>query len=143
MGKINFKARHQARRVALQALFQWHFAGGDAANITTQYLNNTTDDKLDKKYFKELVEQVITHCQALDQKLLHHTERAMADHNPVELAILRMGAYEIIHRPDVPSRVVLNETIELAKQYGAQDSYKYINGVLDKLAHRLRVDVDE
>jgi N utilization substance protein B len=87
--------------------------------------------------------QVTTHHQALDQKLLHHTERAMADHNPVELAVLRIGAYEIIHRPDVPSRVVINEAIELAKQYGAQDSYKYINGVLDKLAHRLRIDVDE
>jgi transcription antitermination protein NusB len=143
MEKVNFKARQKARRYALQALFQWHFVGGDVAVITQEYLAQAQNEKIDTEYFHELVREVTTHHQALDQKLLYYTGRVIAAHNPVELAVLRLGAYELIHRPDVPSRVVLNEAIELTKKYGTQDGYKYVNGVLDKLAHRLRKDVTD
>lgn len=142
MTNVDFKARHNARRVALQALFQWYFSGGDVQQIAQQYFT-VSKASIDKEYFEELLFQVTTHHQQLDQQLSNYTEREITDHSPVELALLRIAAYELIHRHDVPSRVILNEAIELAKQYGAQDSYKYINGVLDKLALNLREDINE
>lgn len=141
MAKVNFKARQKARRYAVQALFQWHFADGTVDEIIEDYLAQIRDTKIDIDYFCEIVREVITHHADLDEQLRPHAERAIEAHNPVELAVLRLGAYELIHRPDVPARVILNEAIELNKTYGTQDGYRYVNGVLDKLAHQVRSNV--
>ncbi len=95
-------------------------------------------DKTDIDYFKELLQGIPAHCVNLDQHLQPLLDRPADELDPIELAILRIGAYELMQRPDIPYRVAINEGVELAKAFGAADGHKYVNGVLDKLARQLR-----
>jgi len=131
-------ARRKARRFALQALYQWQLSGNDLADIEVQFRRDNDMKKVDRDYFHALLHEVPAHVDALDEALQPALDRKVTELSQVEKVILRIGAYELIHRLDVPYRVVLNEGIELAKLFGADDSFKYVNGVLDKLARKFR-----
>jgi N utilization substance protein B len=136
--KFNPYARRKARRLALQALYQWEHTKQAPSEIIAQFLCDQEAIKADLDYFAEIVKQVIEHQERLDQDLLVCLDRTLPELDPIELTILRMSSYELLYRSEIPYKVVLNEAIELAKLFGATDGHKYVNGVLDRLAHRAR-----
>lgn len=133
-------ARRKARRFALQALYQWQLSQNDLADIEVQFLTDNDMKKVDRQYFHDLLHGVPARLGELDAALQPALDRPLAEVSQVEKAILRIGAFELLARPDVPWRVIINEGIELAKVFGADDSFKYVNGVLDKVARRLRTE---
>ncbi len=139
MNKISPKARHQARRFAVQALYQWEISQLAIEEIVLQFLTFDDIRRADQDYFKRLVLGTVESLESIDAQLQPHLDRKVSEVSLVELAILRLGAFELLYCPELPYRVALNEAIELGKVYGALDSYKYANGVLDKLAKQVRV----
>lgn len=135
-GKI--AARRQARSLAMQALYSWHIAGQPLNEIEAQFRVDNDFSTVDGAYFHEILHGVPRLKTEIDDAFLPCLDRALAEVDPVELAILRLSTYELMQRVDVPYRVVINEGIELAKVFGATDGHKFVNGVLDKLAPRLR-----
>lgn len=131
-------ARHKARHMALQALYQWHVSKASANEIEAQFLVDQDMSKVDKAYFHELLHQVPERREELDATLTTYLDRPLKDLTPVELAILRLCTYELQHRIDVPYRVVINEGVNLAKAFGATEGHRYVNGVLDKVSRALR-----
>ena len=138
MSQSSPSARRKARRFTLQALYQWQLAGAAVSDIEAQFLANQDFAKVDREYFHDLLHGVLGPVKALDELLTPYLDRRVEELSQVEKAILRLGAFELKERQDVPYRVVINEGIELAKVFGAEDSFKYVNGVLDKLARQLR-----
>lgn len=136
--KMSPAARRKARYFALQALYQWQLSGNDLADIEVQYLTDNDMKRVDTPYFRELLHGVPQHLDTLDEKMADILDRPLKELDPIELAVLRIGIYELTYRPDVPYRVVINEALELAKLFGAEDGYKYVNGILDKVAQQLR-----
>ncbi len=127
-------ARRRSREFALQGLYQWQLAGTDAATIEQQMSAAQGFDKTDRSYFSALLAGAIREAQQLEQSLQPYLDRKCAELSPIERAILLIAAYELENQLDVPYRVVINEAVELAKSYGGTDGFKYVNGVLDKLA---------
>ncbi len=128
------RLRGRGRRRAVQALYQWQIAGQDLIDIEAQFRDQMEWDGEDWEFFVALLHEVPKATDRLDELLAPRLDRAVAALDPVERAILRIGTYELIERLDVPYRVVINEAVELAKQFGAEQSHKYVNGVLDKIA---------
>lgn len=133
-------ARRKARRFALQAIYQWQLSHNDIADIELQFLTDNDMKKVDRTYFGELLHGIPARLPELDAALQPALDRPLAEVSQVEKAILRIAAFELLARLDVPWRVIINEGIELAKVFGADDSFKYVNGVLDKVARRLRTE---
>jgi N utilization substance protein B len=132
------RARSLARQRALQALYQWQMTGQDLADIDKQFMEEQDMQKVEKKYFHELLHQIPTCLSELDALSGEVLDRGIEQVDPVERAILRIGIYELKHRIDIPYRVVINEAVELAKIFGAEQGHKYINGILDKVAQKVR-----
>ncbi|MEC9483881.1 MAG: transcription antitermination factor NusB [Halomonas sp.] len=145
------QARHAARELAVQGLYQWQMTGKPVATLEAEFRSQVADEDLevhenwikvmeiaDLALFHELLHNVVREREALDARIAPLLDRRLDDLDPIELAILRLGAYELAMRPEVPYRVVINEGVELAKSFGATDGHKYVNGILDKLAGRLR-----
>jgi len=130
--------RHKARHYAMQALYQWHMAAAPVSQIEAEFRADYDFSHVDLEYFQALLHGVpasVTELEAAFEPLL---DRKLDDLGPVERSLLRMGTWELLHRIDVPWKVVINEAVSLAKKFGATDSHKYINGVLDKVARQLR-----
>ncbi|MFY9178730.1 MAG: transcription antitermination factor NusB [Venatoribacter sp.] len=138
MSKATPAARRKARHYAVQALYQWQLAGANVAQIEAEFRADNDMSKVDVEYFHALLHGVPTEKSVIDDKITPLLDRRIDEMTPVELAIVRIGAYEMLHRIDVPYKVVINEAIELTKTFGATDGHKFINGVLDKLAQRER-----
>ena len=137
--KASPAARRKARHFAVQALYQWQLAGADLAQIEAEFRTDNDMCKVDMEYFHDILHGVPRDKSLLDEKVSPLlVDRRLDEMTPVELAIVRLGAYEMMRRIDVPYKVVINEAIELAKTFGATDGHKFINGVLDKLAQRER-----
>jgi len=132
------QARSLARRSAVQALYQWQLTGLDLSEIERQFVEEHGLGKAEVSYFEELLHSVPAKLDVIDAALGEFVDRAIADIDPVERAILRIGCYELMFRPDVPYRVALNEGINLAKSFGSAQGHKYVNGILDKIAHKHR-----
>ena len=132
------QARTNARKAAVQALYQWQMTGQSLIEIERQFLEEERLKDAQKSYFNELFHGVPKNLEAIDQVLSEFVDRPVDMIDPVERAILRMGVYELLHRLDMPYRVVLNEGINLAKYFGADGSHKYVNGILDKVAQQKR-----
>ncbi len=130
--------RHNARKAAVQALYQWDLTAQAADQIQPQFEKIHDMQNVDKKYLREITDKVPTNVVELDAAISLHLDRDFEKLDPVERAILRLGAYELSYRGDVPTKVVLNEMVEIAKVFGADHSYKFINGVMDKMAAVLR-----
>ena len=131
-------ARHNARRYALQAMYQWQLAGTPITDLETEFLNYHIDKKVDIDYFKELIHGIPKHQTELDAEMLPFLGRTVNEIDPVELAVLRLAIYELTKRPDVPYRVIINEALELAKQFGSIEGHKFVNGILDRIAKKNR-----
>ncbi|MBZ2190205.1 transcription antitermination factor NusB [Alcanivorax sp. JB21] len=131
-------ARRKARRFALQALYQWQLAGHALSEIEAQFRAQNDMKKVDMAYFHELLHGVPAQLEELDALFAPALDRKVQELSQIEKVILRLGTFELLTRPDVPYRVVISEGIELAKLFGAEDSFKYVNGVLDKVARKCR-----
>lgn len=127
-----------ARQSAAQALYQWQVGGQDLTEIERQFQEERDLGRADVAYFRELLFGVPAHAAEIDTALAAFTDRKVAEIDPVERAILRLGCYELLFRLDVPCRVAINESINLAKRFGAVDSHKYVNSILDKVARQRR-----
>jgi N utilization substance protein B len=132
------KKRSQSRRHALQALYQWQMAGQDLTDISNQFLEEQDINKFEIPYFQDLLHGVPTHLSELDALLKPALDRAIESVDPVERAVLRLGAYELSYHLEIPYRVVINEAVELAKVFGAEQGHKFVNGVLDRVAKQVR-----
>jgi len=136
--KNTAKSRRWARRFGLQALYQWSVSGQAISEIELQFLQDPNVDKVDLIYFKEILHGVPQQLNNIEIYLKRYIDRSLGEIDPVELAILRIAIFELLTRPDVPYRVVLNEALELGKAFGATDGYKFVNGILDKVAREVR-----
>lgn len=136
--KNSFKAKQRARRFAMQAIYQWHLTHEKFSVIQAKFLDQEEMVSVDTAYFILLVQGVLRDQVSLDNHLQPCLDRSLKELDLVELAILRLGAYELLECVEVPYKVVLDESIELAKIFGATDSYKYVNGILHSLAKKNR-----
>ncbi len=132
------KKRSKSRSLATQAIYQWQVAGANVGEIIEGFLTEHQNSSFQVEYFRDLVSGVPGQLDVLDKDLQPLLDRPVEEVDLVERAILRLGAYELLKHPEVPYRVVINEWVELAKTFGADKGHRYINGVLDKLAHELR-----
>ena len=132
------QVRTNARKAAVQALYQWQMTGQSLVEIERQFVEDERLKNVQKSYFTELFYGVPKNLGAIDEALNEFVDRPVDMVDPVERAILRIGAYELLYRLDMPYRVILNEGINLAKYFGADGSHKYVNGILDKLAQKNR-----
>lgn len=132
------RARSVSRKLAMQALYQWQINSQPWQDLHQQYLESEDMERADREYFRELVERISAQREELDAAIAPSVDRPVKDLDPVEHAILLLGAYELKARPDVPYRVVINEGVELARKFGGTGGHKFVNAVLDRLAGRLR-----
>jgi N utilization substance protein B len=130
--------RRRSREFALQGLYQWQLAKSDPAAIMRQLSEAKGFDKIDADYFKTLLEGTIAAAPELEKAIAPYLDREYARLSPVERGVLLLAGYELSHQPEVPYRAVINEAVELAKSFGGTDGHKFVNGVLDKLAAKLR-----
>ena len=132
-------ARRQARRLGMQALYQWLLANTELNDIEKQFKEQEEMKRADPEYFRELLRKIPEHHEQLSGLLTVHTSRSIDEIDPVELSILFIALYELKYRLDIPFKVVINEAVTLTKKFGAEDGHKYVNGILDKAARELRV----
>ncbi len=132
------RARSIARKLAMQALYQWQMTSHDANDLTKQFIESAEFAGADREYFEEIVRGCIKQKQAIDVAIAPFIDRPLDQLDPVETAILMMGMFELKSRVDVPYRVVINEAVDLAKRFGATDAHKYVNAVLDRAAKDIR-----
>lgn len=130
--------RQLARQRAVQALYSWQLTDGDPGDIDAEFRIENDMQGVDVDYFRELLREIPRQREELDGYILPLLPRPLDEVDPVELAILRLGAYELKARLDVPWRVAINEGVELAKLFGAEQGHRFVNGVLDGLARELR-----
>lgn len=116
----------------MQALYQWELTGQVGAGIEDSFLNDWGLEGVDQEYFKQLVQGILKYTAELDRVLEKCVDRDLASVDPIERTVLRIGTYELQFHPEIPARVVLNEAIELARVFGAEEGYRFVNGVLDR-----------
>ncbi len=133
-----FEPRRRARRRALQALYQWQLNDDSATAIISQFVEEQNFEGVDQNYFETLVREVVAHRGELDEAVAPFLKRADAGIDQMERVVLRLGACELIHHPETPYRVVIDEAVELAHRFGAEKAHTFINGVLDRLADKTR-----
>lgn len=131
--------RRRARALALQALYHRHFSKSPINDIEAEFMVDNDMSKVDSAFFRDLIRGVHREQAELDRLIEPFLDRSLAEVDPIELAIVRLGAYELKNRIDVPYRVVINEGIELAKRFGGTEGHKFVNSLLDKLSQRLRL----
>ena len=131
-------SRHGARRLLLQALYQEQIAGHDVAELIEQFSVRDEFATVDSDYFCTVLKDVLSRTVELDELIDGFLDRPIRQLDPVEHALLWLGASELLSQADVPVNVIINEAVELAKEFGAQDSYRYINAVLDKASKSMR-----
>jgi len=131
-------ARKKARHMLVQALYQWQLSGTSINAIEAQYMAEKGMAKADSDFFRELLHEIPAKLDELDAAYREFLDRDPGALDPISLAVLRIGVYELLHRVDVPYRVVINESVNLAKTFGPTDAYKYINGIVDRVAARAR-----
>jgi transcription antitermination protein NusB len=132
------RARSMARKLAMQALYQWQLTGQSAAEIKQQFLESEDSAGADLEHFAELLTGCIEQHAAINTALAPFLDRPLEQLDPVEAAILMIGIFELRARLDIPYRVVINEAVDLGKRFGATDAHKYVNAVLDRAARELR-----
>ena len=128
-------ARRQAREIALQALYAWQLSGSDPMEQARSFEGF---DKIDAAFVEGILRGVLQGTRDLEKLIVPHLDRDLARLSPVERAILYIGAFELASHPETPFKVVLNEAVELGKSFGAAEGYRFVNGVLEKIAAALR-----
>lgn len=131
-------ARRWSRELALQSLYEWRIGGADAAQLEAHFYELEGHKQADHALFLTLIRGVLQEHPQLAEHLSDHLDRPFSELSPIEALLLLIAVYEFAHCPETPYRVVINEAIELAKVYGGTDGHRYVNGVLDKVALKLR-----
>lgn len=135
---VDLAARSRARRRAVQALYAWQVGGNRMTSVIEEFRHEQDMEIADLDYFEASLRGVEAHLDELDTGLRVHLDREVAQVDPIERAVLRLAAYELRYRIDVPYRVVINEAIEVSKRFGSDQGHTYVNGVLDRLAAQWR-----
>ncbi|MFT6624660.1 MAG: N utilization substance protein B [Cycloclasticus sp.] len=130
--------KSSARQVALQALYQWQVTEQGLSGLCQQYENDLEMPKFHKAYFQLLLRGTIDKLSELDLAISEFTSRDFEKIDPIEKAVLRLGTYELLFKPEVPYRVIINESVNLAKNFGSEKSHAYVNSIMDKLAQKNR-----
>ena len=130
--------RRKARHFGLQALYQWTLSGASAADIEAEFRIDNDFQHTDGEYFSAVLKGVVADVDAIEALFSPALDRKLEELDPIERNLLRLGTFELRDRIDVPYKVVINEAVALAKKFGATDSHRYINGVLDEVARDLR-----
>jgi N utilization substance protein B len=130
--------RRKARHFGLQALYQWTLSGASVTDIEAEFRVDNDFRHTDGEYFSALLRGVTADVESLEVLFAPALDRALDELDPIERNLLRLGTFELRDRIDVPYKVVISEAVALAKKFGATDSHKYVNGVLDKIARDLR-----
>jgi N utilization substance protein B len=132
------RGRHGARRLLLQALYQNQVGGHDTPELISQFSSSREFEHIDRAYFLELLNEILANRAALETHLSAVADRPIEQIDPIERGLLWIGTAELQFQVDVPTKVIINEAVELAKEFGAEDSYRYINAILDKVADEIR-----
>lgn len=137
--KINSKERHRARRMIMQALYEKDISNNDNQQIIAGFLIDNPTLMFDRSYFQTSFTSITENISEIDNLVKKYIDREFSELDPVSRAILRLACFELKYNLDIPYKVIINEAVELGKIFGAEDSFKFINGTLDKLAKDLRV----
>lgn len=135
---IDLKARHNARKHLVQALYQQQFAQQTIRDIESQFLDEYLGKRVDLEYFSQSLFRISEKISEIDKTFSHYVSRPMQDIDPIELAVLRLATFELLNRIEIPHQIIINEALELAKTFGSQDSHRFVNGILDKVARDTR-----
>jgi len=135
---VKVSARRKARELAVQGVYSWQMSKNDIAQVELALATSNNMHQVDMVYFQALLRGVAHDASRLDAAIKPYLGRLPEELDPIEKAIIRVATYELVDRMDVPYRVIINEAIELAKVFGAEDSHKFINGALDKAVRKLR-----
>lgn len=135
---MNPSKRRKARRYAVQGIYQWQLTANAPIDVYNLLLEDVNLNKTDLPYLEELITMIPENVEAIDKALAGKLSRQMSEIDPVERAILRIATYELLKHAEIPYRVVINEAIEQAKTFGAEDGHKFVNGVLDKVSADVR-----
>ena len=136
--KQSINGKRRARKLVLQALYQWQMSGHELCEIEAQFRVANNMEKVDSGYFCRILYGVPQHIEALEESIIPFLDRPLNGLNPVELTILRLSAFELFYCPEIPWRVVLDESVSLAREFGSQEGHRYVNGVLNNLARQIR-----
>ena len=136
--RINPRARRKARRAVLQALYQWQLAGPSVTDIKLQFRENGSLDRAEMGFFDQSIHSIIEDIEKLNDLFVPFLDRKLDDLGAIERGALLAGTYELRDLKSIPFRVVINEWVELTKDFGATESYKYVNSILDAVSKRLR-----
>lgn len=131
-------ARHRARELALQGIYQWRMAGTGVTQIEKATRDEKSLGRYDVDFFSQLLRGAVNQQETLAAHITPHLDRKLDELSPIEFSVLLLGAFELANLPEIPYRVVINESVELAKTFGGSDGHKFVNGVLDKMAAQLR-----
>jgi len=131
--------RHKAREAAVQSIYQWDMMGCPVDDLNSEFMEDVQRKELDQTYLKTVLLGVAANQELIEKAIRPFIDRDFAKVDPIERSILRLGVYELLFHRDVPAKVILNESIELAKTFGSDHSYKFINGTMDKLAQEKSV----
>ncbi len=137
---VDLAARSRARRRALQAVYAWQVSATPMARVVAQFEHEQEMEIADIEYFRDLVLGVERERATIDTRLRDFLDREVDEVDPIERAVLRIAAFELLHRIDVPYRVVLNEAIEVCKRFGSENGHTYVNSVLDNASAQWRAD---
>jgi len=132
------RGRHGARRLLVQALYQKQVGGHDDASLRLQFYDSDEFAEIDDEFFRDVLDEVLKDWEVLDQHIDTLADRPISQLDPIERAVLWIGCAELRSHPDVPAKVAINEAVELAKEFGTEDSFRYINAILDKASGELR-----
>jgi N utilization substance protein B len=132
------RRRQRARKILVQALYQWHMNASEIAEVQAQFITENNPDKFDQDYFCNTLKGITEHLEQLDQEIFPFLDRPVNMLNPVEYAVMRLGTYEFLFCPEIPFKVIIDEAVALCKTYGAVEGHRYVNGVLHHLAKKIR-----
>jgi N utilization substance protein B len=132
------RGRHGARRLLVQALYQKQVGRHDDASLRLQFYDSDEFAEIDEEFFRDVLDEVLKDWEVLDQHIDTLADRPISQLDPIERAVLWIGCAELRSHPDVPAKVAINEAVELAKEFGTEDSFRYINAILDKASGELR-----
>ncbi len=136
--KQSISGKRRARKLALQSLYQWLMSNTELSEIEAQFRVANNMDKVDADYFCRLLYGVPAQLSQLEAAFIPLLDRPIHSLNPIELTVLRLSTFELFNCPEIPYRVVLNESVSLAKEFGSQDGHRYVNGILNNLAKEIR-----
>ena len=136
-------SRRAARQLLLQALYQWQLTGHSRDELQAQFTASPQFAAVDAPYFSGLLTDILEDVAALDRQIGEHADRGLDQLDPIARAALLIGLAELKHRPQIPPKVVINESVDLAKTYGPSDAYRFVNALLDRVARGSQQSADE